>query len=328
MNAVTGTRTGNLALAIVACSFALPAIAATKPDNSFGRHASKLTLSSKEGRHYRVQVSVPDAPPPKAGYPVLYVLDGNGWFGPAADVARMREYEKLSPTIVVGIAPPNKAFFDVSRSYDFTPPGTSDPDFEGIPLGGADKFLAFLDGVVKPWVASHYKIDPHQRFLFGHSMGGLFALHALFKSPGSFDVYLVASASIPYGNEAILKEAPAFESDPRRTQPRVLITVGSLEGAKPSQALMDDYRRWYTEHPEARGGESVDQVMAETFPPGEDSYDKIGKTRDLAGQLAKSGAQVQFLEFDGDEHMAAGISALNSGIPFALRPPGPVAAPN
>ena len=309
------------------CLVTAAGIAAAKPDNSYGRHGSELTLDSREGRHYRVQVSVPEAPPPRAGYPVIYVLDGNGWFGPAVDVARMREYEKLPPSIVVGIAPPNRDFFDVTRSYDFTPPGTSDPGFEGVELGGADKFLRFLDGVVKPWVASRYKVDPHRRILYGHSMGGLFALHALFKSPDSFDVYLSASPSLPYGKEAILKEVPGFESDPRRTQPRVLITVGSLEDS-PSPGLMDDYRRWYAAHPEARSGLTVEQAMAETFPPGEDGYDKIGKLSELAAQLAKSGVQAEFVEFDGDEHMAAGISALNRGIPFALRPPQPADKPD
>ena len=296
------------------------AAAAAKEDASYSRSYQDLTLSSKQGRHYRIQVSVPVAAAPKDGYPVLYVLDGNGWFGPAVDVARMREYEKLSPTIVVGIAPAGKDFFDVSRSYDFTSPGTIDPDFDGIKLGGADQFLAFLDSVVKPWVSAHYRVDAHRRILYGHSMGGMFVLHALFKSPGSFDVYLAASPDIPYGHEAILKEAPAFESDPRRTQPRLLVTVGSLESG-PSPALKEDYRRWYGDHPEARPGETADQAVDELFPANEDAYDKAGKTRTLVEQLKQSGVAAEFYEFDGDEHMAAAISALNRGIPFALRPP-------
>jgi predicted alpha/beta superfamily hydrolase len=296
--------------------------AAKKQDASYSRHSSESTLSSKKGRHYRVQVSVPDASPPKDGYPVLYVLDGNGWFGAAVDVARMREYEKLLPTIVVGIAPAGKDFFDVARSYDFTSPGTSDPDFDGIPLGGADEFLAFIEGVVKPWVGARYHVDAHRRILFGHSMGGMFVLHTLFKSPGSFDVYLAASPDVPYGGEAILKEAPAFESDPRRTQPRLLVTVGSLESG-PSPALEDDYRRWYAAHPEAIPGETPEQAVAELFPANEDKYDKVGKIRTLVQQLVQSGVTAEFVEFDGDEHMAAAISALNRGIPFALRPPTP-----
>ena len=297
------------------------AAAADKPDNSYSRHSSEVTLASKEGRHYRVQISVPDAAPPKDGYPVLYVLDGNGWFGPAVDVTRMREYEKLLPTIVVGIATAGTAFFDVARSYDFTPAGSKDPDFEGVELGGADEFLAFLVDVVRPWVGSRYRVDPHRRILYGHSLGGTFVLHALFKSPGSFDVYLAASPDIQFGGEAVLKEAPAFESDPKRTVPRLLVTVGSLEGPHPSPALVEDYRRWYVDHPEARPGMTAPQAIAALFPDNH-GYDKVARTRGLVDELARSGVHAQFVEFDGDEHMAAAVSALNRGIPFALRPPG------
>lgn len=310
-----------LALWALAAGVTPAAVAAGKQDASYSRRSQELTLSSKQGRRYRVQVSVPAAAAPKDGYPVFYVLDGNGWFGPAVYIARMREYEKLPPSIVVGIAPAGKDFFDgEARSYDFTSPGTADPDFEGIKLGGADEFLSFLDGVVKPWVSAHYRTDAHHRILFGHSMGGMFVLHALFKSPGSFDVYLVASPDIPYGHEAILKEAPAFESDPKRTGPRLLVTVGSLESG-PSPALEDDYRRWYADHPEARPGQTADQAVADLFPANAVAYDKAGKIRTLVQQLVQSGVSADFYEFDGDEHMAAAISALNRGIPFALRPP-------
>jgi uncharacterized protein len=306
-------------------SWMTTAEASKTDDTSFSRNAQELILTSTQGRHYRVQVSVPAAPSPKDGYPVLYVLDGNAWFGPAVEIARMREYEKLTPTIVVGIATAGRSFFDVSRSYDFTPAGSVDRDFEGVPLGGADEFLAFIDGTVKPWVGAHYHLDPHRRILFGHSLGGLFVLHALFKSPRSFDVYLAASPDIGFGDEVVLKEAPAFKSDLRRTLPRVLVTVGSLESS-PSPALEDDYRRWYTDHPEAIPGMTPAQAVAELFA-GDDHYDKAGKTRALIDRLAKDGVAAEFVEFDGDEHMAAAISALNRGIPFALRPPTPGSGP-
>jgi predicted alpha/beta superfamily hydrolase len=303
------------ALAVSVTTAAAPA---KKTDASYSRSSRELALASKQGRHYRVQVSVPDAAAPKDGYPVLYVLDGSAWFGPAVDIARMREYEKLPPTIVVGIAPPNKAFFDLSRSYDFTPAGSIDAGFEGVPLGGADKFLEFLDQVVQPWVHAHYRVDAHRRILFGHSLGGLFVLHALFKSPGSFDMYLAASPDIRFGDEIVLKEAPAFESNPQRMLPRLLVTVGSLE-SHPSPALIDDYRRWYTDHPEAIPGMTVAEAIAALFP-GNDGYEKAEHMRALVEKLAQSGVAAEFVEFDGDEHMAAAISALNRGIPFALRP--------
>jgi hypothetical protein len=308
-----------IVLGSLAASVTNAVAAADKQDTSYSRSYQDLTLASKQGRHYRVQVSVPKAAAPKDGYPVLYVLDGNGWFGPAVDVARMREYEKLSPTIVVGIATEGKAFFDVARSYDFTPPGSKAPEFDGVPLGGADEFLTFLDQAVKPWVGARYHVDAHRRILFGHSMGGMFVLHALFKSPGSFDVYLAASPDIGFGDEIVIQEAPAFESNPQRSLPRLLVTVGSLE-ASPSPALEDDYRRWYGDHPEAIPGQTPAQAVAELFPA-DDHYDKIGKIRALVAKLKQSSVAAEFIEFDGDEHMAAAVSALNRGIPFALRPP-------
>src|SRR5205807_711849 len=117
------------------------------------------------------------------------------------------------------------------------------------------------------------------------------------------------SPDIALGDEVVLKEAPAFEADPRRSLPRLLVTVGSLEAA-PSPALEDDYRRWYAAHPEAIPGMTPEQAVAELFADG-DHYDKIGKTRALVEKLKQSGVAAEFVEFDGDEHMAAAISALN-----------------
>jgi hypothetical protein len=82
---------------------------------------------------------------------------------------------------------------------------------------------------------------------------------------------------------------------------------------------MDDYRRYYTKHPEAIPGETVDQAIKELFADA-GGYDKAEDTRLMTERLAKSGVKATFVEFDGEEHMSAAINALNRGIPFALRP--------
>jgi len=299
------------------------AVASTPAPNrpqQFARKSSESTLTSKQGRRYRIRVSAPANPPPQDGYPVLYVLDGDAWFGAAVEIVRMREYEKLAPTIVVAIAAPSRAFFDLSRSYDFTPPGSVDADFKGIELGGADGFLNFIDGTVKPWLRARHRVNDDRQILFGHSLGGLFVLHAMFKSPESFAIYLAASPDIRFADKAILKEASAFETSPKRHSLRALVSVGALE-AHPSPALVDDYRRYYTEHPQAIPGQTVDAAIAELFRD-DHTFDKPAATRELVERLAKSGVNAAFVQFDGEEHMSAAISALNRGIPFALRPPG------
>jgi hypothetical protein len=120
------------------------------------RDTSESTIVSKQGRPYRILVSTPRGPRPPEGFPVIYVLDAEAWFGVAVEIVRMREYSKLSPAIVVGVGYPGSSFFDVTRrSFDFTPPGSVERDMQeaGIELGGADLFLAFFEDTLKPWAS-------------------------------------------------------------------------------------------------------------------------------------------------------------------------------
>ena len=265
-------------------------------------------------------VSAPNGGEPKGGYPVIYVLDGDGWMGTAVEIAKMREFEKLDPGIVVGIGYPSRSFFDaLGRSYDFSPPGSSEPDFGDIPLGGADDFLALLNNTVKPWVSAQYHTDLRRQILFGHSMGGLFALYVLYKSPDSFAAFIAASPDLPFSKHILNRWEAAFEKNRARSDPRVLITVGELE-ARPSPALVDDYRRYYTAHPESHPGQTTAEAVKELFSGVGKGYDKIADTRALTARLTKAGVHASFVEFPGEEHMSSAISALNRGIPFALRP--------
>ena len=286
------------------------------------RDTSETTLASRAGLTYRILVSVPRGSAPEAGFPVLYVLDGDAFFNTAVEIARMREWGRLTPTIVVGVAYPGRAFYDgPRRNYDFTPPGMPDPDFDPSELGGADAFLEFLDGTAKPSIRERYSVDPSRQILFGHSLGGMFVLHAMFKSPRSFSVYLAASPTLRFSNNAILREAQSFEAHPDRRAVRALITVGGLESS-PSPQQVDDHRRYFTAHPEATGGLEVEEVLRQMFPvtPG---FNKARETRRMAQRLSRSGVQATFIEFAGDEHLPAGVSALNRGLAFALRPAAP-----
>jgi len=297
-----------------------PASDYSKPLLLSARKYTEVTLGDRAHPH-RLLISAPEAKPPKDGFPVIYVLDGDGWLGAAVEIAKMREFERLDPAIIVGIGYPSHSFFDaLGRSYDFSPPGSVEPDFEGIPLGGADVFLKFMNVTVKPWIEAHYHADPKRQILFGHSMGGMFALYALYKSPDSFAVYIAASPDLPFSNHILTKFETAFEANPARRNPRVLVTVGELE-AKPSPALVDDYRRYYIAHPESHPSQTADQAVKELFSGGDDRYDKIADTRTIVGRLARSGVHAEFVKFAGEEHMSSAISALNRGIPFALRPP-------
>ena len=118
-------------------------------------------------------------------YPVLYVLDGGAYDAYAAATAGLLAFQgEIPPLIVVGIP-------SLQRSRDLSPFPL--PDIPGT--GGGGRFLAFLRDELKPFVDAHYRtlgLD----ILFGHSLGGSFAVHALFTDPDLFRAVLAVSPAL------------------------------------------------------------------------------------------------------------------------------------
>jgi len=69
-------------------------------------HSSEFRfISAINGEEYRVEVMIPRRKPPAAGYPVLYVLDGDALFGTFAEAMRNRSGAgEVESAIVVGVA--------------------------------------------------------------------------------------------------------------------------------------------------------------------------------------------------------------------------------
>src|SRR3546814_6166264 len=77
--------------------------------------------------------------------------------------------------------------------------------------GGADALLAFLIETLRPEIAARYPQTARAaQILFGHSLGGLFAAHALLTRPGPFDAFIVSSPSLYWSQLAVLPPLPAF----------------------------------------------------------------------------------------------------------------------
>jgi predicted alpha/beta superfamily hydrolase len=81
----------------------------------------------------------------------------------------------------------------VGEARRFLPPKAWPPEED---LGSADHFLTFIENELKPFIEERYPADPNDQTLLGISLGGLFALHALFSAPGSFQRYIAISPSI------------------------------------------------------------------------------------------------------------------------------------
>lgn len=196
-------------------------------------------MTSATGRTYRIFVSRPAGEAPEGGYPILYVLDGNAMFAGFAEARRIQGFggRDLDKMIVVGIGHPGEQVYDPRRMEDFTGPLVT-PALKQLyakyPSGGRDGFRAFLLDELKPAIAKRYKIHPQRQALYGHSLGGLFALHLFYSHPGAFDTIVAASPSIWWDDQAILSEEAAWraraEKDgkfARRT--RLLLIAGEYE---------------------------------------------------------------------------------------------------
>ncbi|HWE44828.1 MAG TPA: alpha/beta hydrolase-fold protein [Caulobacteraceae bacterium] len=231
-------------------------------------------VSKVNGHGYSIDVSLPPVPPPPNGYPVIYVLDGDGYFASMAEAVRLNG--NAPQAVVVGIgyphdpawpqsvlskhqplpppfaaAPPFDAAFTLSRTYDLTLPADAEVlkanggggVFGPQDVGGVDDFLKTIETEVKPRVYALAPVNKDDQTLFGHSLGGLAVVDALFTEPAAFRTFVAASPSIWWSNEAVLKKEAAFDAmiTSGKAEPRVLITVAPRK--KPYPTCLPRWRR-------------------------------------------------------------------------------------
>lgn len=181
---------------------------------------------------------------PDRTYPVIYVLDGNWYFGMVVDMVRIMNTRapfcnELPDAIIVSVGYPNGETLEEKyrqvgqrRMRDFTSmrdEGLEEwhhsvfPIEEPMPSGGADKFLEFIKDELLPLIESEYRADATNRCLLGHSLGGLFALHTVFKYPTLFHKYVIASPAEIYENE------PWYTESAVSLPVRMYLSTGDLE---------------------------------------------------------------------------------------------------
>lgn len=184
-----------------------------------GWRIDDVRLRSADGeRAYRVRLLVPERAPPAAGFPVLWMLDGNAVLMTLDAQLLGRVAASAQPPVIALIGYDNDLRIDAAaRSLDYTParPG-EDPATARDPLsperrsGGADAFLSLITGKIRPAVAERVHIDPARQTLWGHSYGGVFVLHALFSQPAAFQQYIAVEPSLWWGEGQLVRESEAF----------------------------------------------------------------------------------------------------------------------
>ena len=201
--------------------------------------AETWDIEADHGETYRIYVSKPPGDAPPVGFPVLYVLDGNAMFAGFAEARRIQSVydDGLEQMIVVGIGYPNDELYDGRRLGDFTPP-IRNPILQDLykeyPSGKRDLFETFLMRKLRPEISRRYSVNAHRESLYGHSLGGLFALHVLYTQPDKFHTIIAASPTIWWDDQFILAEERAFRAKLEKKPSigsgiRIKILVGELE---------------------------------------------------------------------------------------------------
>ncbi|OJJ23425.1 hypothetical protein BKI52_03430 [marine bacterium AO1-C] len=117
-------------------------------------------------------------------YPVMYLLDGGGFFPLAVSILKLDD-GLLPKMIIVGIS--NRR----NRTRDLTPRA-----YKGMRgSGGGEKFTQFLEKELIPYIDGKYATRSY-RTLVGYSLGGLLAINTLVNHTDLFNNYIVIDPSL------------------------------------------------------------------------------------------------------------------------------------
>lgn len=194
-----------------------------------------MMRSLETGLEYEIFVSIPEAPPPPSGFPVLYVLDANSDFVTVAETIRRVSRRPLATgigaSIVVGIGYPNTRSYDLDRRYlDFTRGPARCAPAAGVSVtahGGQSAYIRFLSQQLLPHISSQFDAHPARRALLGHSLAGYFVLDVMAQYPDLFDGYISFSPSI-WWDRAGLSEALRRRKE-NESALRVYVAAGRYE---------------------------------------------------------------------------------------------------
>ncbi|QWT22028.1 hypothetical protein KPL74_08475 [Bacillus sp. NP157] len=269
-------------------------------------------VSKFNGESYRVKVYVPQGTPPASGYPTLYVLDGNVFFGTfASAVWNEAKALELEQAVVVGIESgpgPNSA----DRTLDFTPEDLTayekkvvvdlGPDAK---FGGYEKFIDTIQREIKPRVRHMVPVDAKHQTLLGWSLGGQAVVHTMLKHPDYFTCYVAISPALWRSDRAVFREVPTFEKTVSAGSPHVslFMGVGSRE-----EELTEGMKKW-----------PVDQ---HAFAAEVKYARMVGNVRDFTALVKpffdQHGMVLETWVFDGQTHNTVPWTALNPVLAFVL----------
>ena len=197
----------------------------------------KKLFSRLVGIEYQLAVWLPKTYVTSAKpYPVIYVLDGDAWFGMATSLIPLLNWaDQVPEMIIVGIGyKRSMAEWGVLREKDFKIPEVQDDP----PDSHADLFLDALKQELIPFVEANYRTDPRERTLFGYSSSGFFAVYTLLNEPDLFRHILAGSPDTDLSCPYLLAHDQKLASRESKPLIDLFLTVGDLENGAAQSSLV------------------------------------------------------------------------------------------
>ena len=215
----------------------------------------RILKSEHTGREYRITISLPYAytRPWPIGFqtthalthwPVVYVLDGNWFFGMVTDMTRTNAFcGQPTDAIVVGIGypegdDPQETWLDLfaRRVNDLFPvrdeaweKGLAERLKRPVQTGDGERFHQFIRNELIPLIEQDFRADPTRRILMGHSFAGLFGAFALLHEPELFDAYVLVSPSLSDANRFIFAQEEAYSKEHKSLKAKVHLSAGEFD---------------------------------------------------------------------------------------------------
>jgi predicted alpha/beta superfamily hydrolase len=197
---------------------------------------------SQWNREKSLHIYLPEiAEIPSAGFPVLYMHDGHNLFDPETSAfgstwkvrETLEEWEKKSGTgmIVVGIDCPSIERFDEYSPWPNAEPDRLPPAFRiGRRLGGkGETYAKWIIHELKPWIQTHFPVDPSRTWMAGSSMGAVISLFTAFRFPGKIPKIGAFSPAAWFAEAELL----SFLRNHANSAVGVWLDVGTAETSDP-----------------------------------------------------------------------------------------------
>jgi len=192
------------------------------------------------GRSLHIFVDLPEGYQDSGrSYPTVYLLDGGDTFPlMAAQHHYLRFGDEAPAAILVGISYGADTFREGNyRQTDYTAPWE-----ERSFWGGATVFQSVLQDDLFPLIESTYRSDPLRRVLFGHSLGGQFALFNALTKPGLFYGHIASNPAIHRNLPFFLEWHGGTETGSPRS--RVFVASSELDDPDIRKSTLEWVAHW------------------------------------------------------------------------------------